>query len=80
MDRIKTDKKRIKCLVCGGNIGYDENAKIYTCINCNASHSSDLFDSYKKRGIHFRLSKLRIFFAILGALYLLYWLYRVMIY
>jgi hypothetical protein len=73
-------KKQVKCLLCGGTIGYDANAENYKCIDCNAHHSSDLFGSYKKIGTRFRLTKLRIFFAILGALYLLYWLYRVMIY
>ncbi len=74
------NKKQAKCLVCGGTIGYDANTENYKCINCNASHSSDLFDTYKKKGTRFHITKLRILFAILGALYLLYWLFRVMIY
>jgi len=74
------NKKQVKCLLCGGTVGYDANTEKYKCLDCNASHSSELFNSYKKRGIPFRLSKLRIIFAILGALYLLYWLFRVMIY
>ena len=74
------NKKQNKCLVCGGTIGYDAKTNKYSCFNCNASHTSDLFDTSKSKGVRFHITKLRIIFAILGALYLLYWLFRVMIY
>jgi len=73
-------KKQGTCVVCGGNIVYDEESQNFKCFDCEASHSSDLFNTSEKMGKRLRLPKLRILFAVLGALYLLYWLFRVMIY
>ncbi|MFX1340349.1 MAG: hypothetical protein ACFFDK_17195 [Promethearchaeota archaeon] len=73
-------KKHGTCLVCGGNIIYDEESQNFKCFDCDASHSSDLFKTYEKMGKRLHLPRLRILFAILGALYLLFWLYWVLIY
>ncbi len=73
-------KKQGKCVVCGGKIGFDQDSQNFKCFDCEATHSSDLFTTYEKTGKRLYLSKLRILFAVLGALYLLYWLFRVFIY
>ena len=73
-------KNKGKCVVCGGNIVFDQDSQNYKCFDCDATHSSDLFKNYEKNGKRLYLPKLRMLFAVLGALYLLYWLYRVLIY
>ena len=73
-------KKQGKCVVCGGNIVFDQESQNFKCFDCAATHSSDLFNTYEKTGKRLYLPKLRILFAVLGALYLLYWLFRVFIY
>ncbi len=77
---INMKKKTGRCVVCGGNIAYDDQSQNFKCFDCDASHSSDLFKPYEKTGKRLHLPKLRILFAALGALYLLYWLFRVLIY
>jgi len=69
-------KKQIKCIICGGNVIYDEITQNLTCSVCKAHHSSDIFKSQKIKGTRFRITKIRILVAIMGALYLLWVLYR----
>jgi hypothetical protein len=66
-------------MICGGIIVHDEVKQIYACSNCKTEHASELFASTSsKRGkIHIKYPKLKIFFALLGALYLLFLTYRI---
>jgi hypothetical protein len=73
-------KNEFKCVICGGNVVYDEINKNFKCIDCRANLSSDLFNSGKKNNARLYLSKIKILFAVLGALYLMYLLYRFIIY
>jgi hypothetical protein len=73
-------KSHIKCVICGGNVVYDESNENFKCIDCRAKLSSEVFNLGKKNNAHLYLSKLKILFAILGALYLMYLLYRFLIY
>ena len=69
-------KKQIKCILCGGNVIYDNITEMFNCSECNAHHSADMFNSEGKKGVRFGIKRIRILIAILGALYLLYFLFR----
>ena len=69
-------KKQIKCILCGGNVIYNNITENFTCSECNAHHSTDMFNSQKKKGVRFGIKRIRILIAILGALYLLWLLSR----
>lgn len=75
-------KSELKCMICGGNIFHNEVKQLYTCSNCNAEHASEIFtkNSSNRGRIHIKYPKLKIFFAILGALYLFYLTLRIFIY
>ena len=69
-------KKEIKCILCGGNVIYNKINDKFMCIECKAHHSMDMFNSEGKKGVRFGIKRIRILIAILGALYLLYFLFR----
>jgi len=69
-------KKQINCLLCGGKVIYEESTQNYACSICNAHLSSEIFKSQKEKGSRLRLKKIRLLVALLGALYLLFFLYR----
>ncbi|MFX0072026.1 MAG: hypothetical protein ACFFAO_13130 [Candidatus Hermodarchaeota archaeon] len=74
-------KNQIKCVVCGGNITYNKNTENYQCIKCNTDHSSEVFAfSNNAKKSRLNLSRIRIVVAVLGSLYLLFILYRWIIY
>ena len=75
-------KSTLKCMLCGGSILHNEVKNLFTCSTCNAEHASDIFtNNISKRGnIHINYPKLKIFFALLGALYLLYLTLRIFYY
>ena len=52
-------KKQIKCILCGGNVIYDNITDKFMCSECNAHHSTDMFNSQKKK----RYLKYYIFFS-----------------
>lgn len=69
-------KKQIKCILCGGNVIYDNITDKFMCSECKAHHSTDMFNSQEKQGVRFGIKRIRILIAIIGALYLLYFLFR----
>ena len=69
-------KKQVKCILCGGNVVYDNFTEKLICNECNAHHSTDMFNSQQKKGIRFGIKRIRILVAILGALYILFIFYR----
>ena len=75
-------KTVLKCVLCGGHIIFNEVKQLYSCSKCNTEHASDMFstNSSKHGKIHVNYPKLKIFFAILGALYLLYLTLRIFVY
>ena len=74
-------KSQIKCVVCDGNMIYNKNTENYQCIKCNTDHSLEIFTSSNNtKKSRLNLSRIRIVVAVLGSLYLLFILYRWMIY
>lgn len=69
-------KKQIKCILCGGNVIYNTINDKFMCSECKAHHSTDMFNSEDKKGVRFGIKRIRILIALLGALYLLYFLFR----
>ena len=69
-------KKQVKCILCGGNVIFDNITDKFTCSECDAHHSIDMFNSQKKQGMRFGIKRIRILIAIIGSLYLLFILYR----
>ena len=75
-------KNALKCIICGGNINHNEVNQLYRCNKCNTEYAPEMFsaDSSKYGKIHVNYPRLKIFFAILGALYLLYLTLRIFYY
>jgi len=75
-------KHDLKCLLCGGKIIHNEVKHLFTCSKCNVEHATELFPSKSiKRGkINIRYPKLKLFFALAGALYILYLTLRIFYY
>ena len=75
-------KNGFECMICGGNIVLNEEQQLYSCSTCNTEHASEIFstNSTKRGKIHLNYPKLKIFFALLGALYLLYLTLRIFVY
>ena len=76
-------KKNVqKCFLCGGNIIHNEIKQSYFCIKCNAEHASEIYsiNSSKQGKVKINYPILKIFFALLGALYLLYLTLRIFVY
>lgn len=69
-------KKQIKCILCGGNVIFDNITDNFMCSECDAHHSTDMFNSPQTKGVRFGIKRIRILVAILGSLYLLFILYR----
>ena len=64
------------CFLCGEAVVYDDDKQEFVCVECKTNHSPDLFKSTKNKGFNYHLKKIRIVVAILGALYLLYFMFR----
>ena len=77
-------KKDLKCVVCGGTIVFNEESEAYICSECNANHSSDIFKVQPKdkkkddRKGGLQLRRMRIVIALLGTLYLIWLIYRIL--
>ena len=69
-------KKQLKCILCGGNVIYNNVTDNLMCSECNAHHSTDMFNSNQTKRVKFGIKKIRILIAILGAFYLLWLLSR----
>ena len=69
-------KKKLKCLVCGGIVVYNDIEDIFACTECNATHASDLYKDQKVAKGRYRLRKIKILVAILATLYALYFFFR----
>jgi len=69
-------KKQIKCILCGGNVIYDNITEKFNCSECKAHHSTDMFNSQQNKRVRFGIKRIRILIAIIGSLYLLFILYR----
>jgi hypothetical protein len=73
-------KTKLKCAVCSGNLVYDEESDQYQCVECDATHSPELFSSQGRKKLGIKLKKLRVLIAILAAAYLFYWILRILVY
>lgn len=71
-------KNRIKCYLCGNSVLYDEVKQSYFCSECNATHDSSVFEveAEKPKSRRYRLTKFRIFVAVLAALFVVYYFFR----
>ena len=41
-------KKQIKCILCGGSVIFDNITDKFMCSECDAHHSTDMFNSQQK--------------------------------
>ena len=69
-------RKKLKCLICGGNVIYNDTEDIFACTECNATHASELYKAQKEAKGRYRLRKIKILVAILATLYALYFFFR----
>ena len=69
-------RKRIKCYLCGSVVLYDDLSQNYVCSECNASHDSSVFVAEKIKNKRYRLTKFRVFVAVLAALCIVYYFFR----
>ena len=75
-------KINFKCTVCGWKVSYNkslQNSTAFTCSNCNTEYDTSIFESSKKRSPRIYFKKYGILLAILGALYILSLVYRILI-
>jgi hypothetical protein len=72
-------KKQIKCYLCGNVVLYDDLNQNYTCSECNATHDSGVFEAEKIKSRRYSLRRIRILIAILGALFVFYYILRIFI-
>ncbi len=68
--------KNIKCNICDSKLNHNEELNKYICSTCNATHDTDIFSFLKKREFLFRFKKYDLLIAPLGALYLIFIMYR----
>ena len=73
-------KNGFKCTICGYKVSYAMKVEAFTCPNCNTEYDKSIFAFSKKRkfGIYFK--KYGFLLAILSSLYLLYLVYRILVY
>ena len=69
-----------KCTVCDCKVSYNKKLENFTCSNCNAEYDGSIFKSSKKRSFGLYFKKYGFLLAILSALYLVYLVYRILIY
>ena len=65
-------KIEAKCVICGSELEYYEDLNSYKCIECNASHSADLFRQGKKQKTKLKFRKAGILVAVIATLYILW--------
>ncbi len=75
-------KNELSCMLCEGKIFHNEKKQSYTCSKCNTEHAPEMFSNISSKRVKFHVSypKLKLFFAIIGALYLFYLTLRVFYY
>ena len=69
-----------KCTVCGYKASYDISLESIRCSNCNTEYDKNIFISSKKPKFRIYFKKYGFLLAVLSALYLLYLVYRILIY
>ncbi|KKN27555.1 hypothetical protein LCGC14_0863520 [marine sediment metagenome] len=76
-------KINFKCTICGSIVRYNkklENPTIFTCSTCHAEYDESIFKSSKKRNSRIYFKKYGFILAIVSALYLIFLVYRILIY
>lgn len=76
-------KIKFKCTICGSIVRYNkklENPTIFTCSNCHAEYDQSIFNSPNKRSSRIYFKKYGFLIAILGGLYLISLVFRILIY
>jgi len=71
-----------KCTVCGWKVSYNknlQNSTAFTCSNCNTEYDASIFKSSRKRSSRIYFKKYGFLLAILGAIYILSLVYRILI-
>jgi len=73
-------KKGNKCLICGGRVEYIEKSDQYQCTECNALYEANLFTPAKNAKKPKTKIRIRWLVLIISTIYLLWLIYRFLIY
>ena len=69
-----------KCTVCGYENKYDMSLESFKCSNCHTEYDKSVFRFSKKQKTGVKFKKYGFLIAILSAFYLIYLIFRILVY
>ncbi|KKN58074.1 hypothetical protein LCGC14_0555900 [marine sediment metagenome] len=73
-------KKDFKCTICGYKVIYNIKLESLTCSNCNTEYDKGIFRFSKKQKLGIYFKKYGFLLAVISSIYLIYLVYRILIY